>query len=51
MAIVNLTEDSYFPESRCSGVEAALLRISRMIDEVPTSSTSAHAPPAPALFR
>ena len=33
MAIVNLTEDSYFPESRCSGVEAALLRISRMIDE------------------
>ena len=33
MGIVNLTDDSYFAESRCSGVEAALSRIGTMLDE------------------
>lgn len=33
MGIVNLTDDSYFAESRCSGVESALQRISQMVDE------------------
>lgn len=33
MAIVNLTDDSYFADSRCSGVEAAVERIGKMIDE------------------
>ena len=33
MGIVNLTDDSYFAESRCFGVEAALSRIGTMLDE------------------
>ena len=33
MAIVNLTDDSYFAESRCLDVEAALARISVLLDE------------------
>ncbi|MBP3563560.1 MAG: dihydropteroate synthase [Bacteroidales bacterium] len=33
MGIVNLTEDSYFPESRCGSVGAVLERVSRMLDE------------------
>lgn len=33
MAIVNLTDDSYFAESRCDGVEAALQRVGRLIEE------------------
>lgn len=33
MGIVNLTDDSYFAASRCTGVEAALGRISRLIEE------------------
>ena len=33
MGIVNLTEDSYFAESRCSGVDASLARIGTMLDE------------------
>ena len=33
MAIVNLTDDSYFAESRCGGVDAALDRIAMLIDE------------------
>ena len=33
MAIVNLTDDSYFAESRCDGVEAALQRIGRLVEE------------------
>lgn len=33
MGIVNLTEDSYFAESRCGGVDAALERIGCMIGE------------------
>ena len=33
MAIVNLTDDSYFADSRCSGVEAAVERIGKMLDE------------------
>ena len=33
MAIVNLTDDSYFAESRCLDVEAALGRISVLLDE------------------
>lgn len=33
MGIVNLTDDSYFSESRCDGVQAALDRISALVDE------------------
>ena len=33
MGIVNLTEDSYFAQSRCQDVEAALERAGRLIDE------------------
>ena len=33
MAIVNLTDDSYFAESRCLDVEAALARISVLLNE------------------
>lgn len=33
MAIVNLTDDSYFAESRCDGVDAALGRIGALLDE------------------
>ena len=33
MAIVNLTDDSYFAESRCLDVETALARISVLLDE------------------
>lgn len=33
MGIVNLTDDSYFAESRCVDVHAALERVSRMLDE------------------
>ena len=33
MGIVNLTDDSFFPGSRCSGVDAALSRIDAMLSE------------------
>lgn len=33
MGIVNVTDDSYFAGSRCDGVDAALSRISGLIDE------------------
>lgn len=33
MGIVNVTDDSYFAESRCSGADAALLRVERMLSE------------------
>ena len=33
MGIVNLTDDSYFAESRCVDVAAAMQRVSRMIEE------------------
>lgn len=33
MAIVNLTDDSYFAESRCDGGEAAIRRIGALIEE------------------
>lgn len=33
MGIVNLTEDSYFAQSRCTDVDAALVRISSMLEE------------------
>lgn len=33
MGIVNLTDDSYFAESRCVDVQAALERVSRLVDE------------------
>lgn len=33
MGIVNLTDDSYFSESRCAGVDAALLRIDTLLRE------------------
>ena len=33
MGIVNLTDDSYFSQSRCSGVDAALERIGKLLDE------------------
>ena len=33
MGIVNLTDDSYFADSRCSDVDAALKRIDRMVSE------------------
>ena len=33
MAIVNLTDDSYFADSRCDGVDAAVERIEKMLDE------------------
>ena len=33
MGIVNLTDDSYFAESRCAGVGGALDRIGRMVSE------------------
>ncbi|MBR5103390.1 MAG: dihydropteroate synthase [Bacteroidales bacterium] len=33
MGIVNLTDDSYFAESRCVDVPAALERVSRMLEE------------------
>lgn len=33
MAIVNLTDDSYFAESRCDGVVAALQRVGKMVEE------------------
>lgn len=33
MGIVNLTDDSYFAQSRCQDVEAALERAGRLIDE------------------
>ena len=33
MGIVNLTDDSYFAESRCAGVSAALDRVSGMLEE------------------
>lgn len=33
MGIVNLTDDSYFAQSRCSGAEEALSRVSKMLDE------------------
>lgn len=33
MGIVNLTDDSYFADSRCAGVEAALERVALMVDE------------------
>lgn len=33
MGIVNLTDDSYFAQSRCTGPEAALSRIGRLLEE------------------
>lgn len=33
MGIVNLTDDSYFAQSRCAGVEQTLERVGRMIEE------------------
>ena len=33
MGIVNLTDDSYFAQSRCPGVDAALQRVGKMLDE------------------
>lgn len=33
MGIVNLTDDSYYAQSRCADVDAALMRIGRMRDE------------------
>ena len=33
MGIVNLTDDSYFAESRCTGVDAALRRVEKMVAE------------------
>ena len=33
MGIVNLTDDSYFAQSRCSSVDAALQKVGRMLDE------------------
>lgn len=33
MGIVNITDDSYFAESRCTDVSAALDRVSRMLEE------------------
>lgn len=33
MGIVNLTEDSYFAQSRCTDVDAALCRIASMVEE------------------
>ena len=33
MGIVNLTDDSYFSDSRCAGVQAALGRIEALVDE------------------
>lgn len=33
MAIVNLTDDSYFADSRCGGVDAAMERIATILDE------------------
>lgn len=33
MGIVNLTDDSYFAQSRCAGADAALARIDRMMSE------------------
>ena len=33
MAIVNLTDDSYFADSRCDGTDAAIERIAALLDE------------------
>lgn len=33
MGIVNLTDDSYFAESRCPSVDAAMLRVERLLTE------------------
>lgn len=33
MGIVNLTDDSYYASSRCSGVDAAVSRVAAMLDE------------------
>lgn len=33
MGIVNVTDDSYFAESRCSDTDAVLRRVSRMVEE------------------
>lgn len=33
MGIVNLTDDSYFAQSRCADVDAALEKVSRMLEE------------------
>ena len=33
MGIVNLTDDSYFAESRCGDVESALQRIGQMVSD------------------
>ena len=33
MGVVNLTDDSYFAQSRCAGVEQTLERVGRMIEE------------------
>ena len=33
MGIVNLTDDSYYAQSRCSGVDAALDRVGQLLAE------------------
>ena len=33
MGIVNLTDDSYFAQSRCADVDSTLCRVARMVDE------------------
>ena len=33
MGIVNLTDDSYFVQSRCAGVDAAMSRVAKMVEE------------------
>ena len=33
MGIVNLTDDSYFADSRCTDVQAAMDRIAALVDE------------------
>ena len=33
MGVVNLTDDSYYAQSRCSGVDATLERVARLLDE------------------
>ena len=33
MGIINLTDDSYFAESRCAGVDAAVLKVGQMLAE------------------
>ena len=49
MGIINLTDDSFFGESRCGGdADKALARAVQMAEEARTSSTSARSLRAPA---